>query len=274
MLALGRGMTGTAGSNGRGADAAVVGGGISGVATTWFLERLGRRPTLIERSSALGGKNIGRRYTLFRELVASLGLDSYEHFGINSSRIDETGRLRAVDGSRKVRAAREILRGARPDDVVRLARLARTVLRDPDNRFLGSEAFTALGRKFDDRPLGAHFGKRFAVQALRPMTVRMNGAEPDEVYLGNFGTNLGMLLDGYEQLEASMSELFSRFQQRVGAELDTAVEGLVVRDGRIRGLELRRADGSVETRDYDDVVLAMPAGAAARLIAPRRSPTS
>jgi protoporphyrinogen/coproporphyrinogen III oxidase len=112
MLALGRGMTGTAGSNGRGADAAVVGGGISGVATTWFLERLGRRPTLIERSSALGGrseslplgsrvvtlggKNIGRRYTLFRELVASLGLDSYEHFGINSSRIDETSSRKSV----------------------------------------------------------------------------------------------------------------------------------------------------------------------------------
>ncbi len=280
-------ITQPAGPESEGADVAVVGGGVSGVAAAWSLERLGRRPRLIERSGALGGrsgslrlgsrdvtlggKNIGRRYVLFREFAASLGFDSYEHFGINSSRIDD-GRLRVIDGSRKVGAARELLRGARLRDAARFARLARTVVRESDNRFLGSDAFAELGRRSDDRPLSAHFGARFCAGSLRPMTVRMNGAEPDEVYLGTFGTNLGMLLDGYEQLDASMSELFGAYERRVGASVDTAVEGLVVRGGRVRGLELRRPDGSVETSEHDDVVLALPAGAAAELIAPHLPP--
>ncbi len=44
------------------------------------------------------------------------------------------------------------------------------------------------------------FGDKFCNDILRPIVVRMNGAEPEETYIENLGSNLRMLKDSYEQL--------------------------------------------------------------------------
>src|SRR5215470_15446132 len=92
---------------------AVVGGGAAGMAAAYHLRRQGHHVEVIERGSclggrmatatlgsrkiALGGKNIGRRYTLFREFVRDMGDQPFEYFGLNSSRIRD-GRVVTLDG--------------------------------------------------------------------------------------------------------------------------------------------------------------------------------
>src|SRR3954464_13858586 len=98
------------------ASVAIVGCGAAGMATAYYLHRRGVRVEVIEsaptiggrmataglgnRSIALGGKNIGRRYELFREFVQTMGDQPFEYFGLNSSRV-RNGRIITFDGERR-----------------------------------------------------------------------------------------------------------------------------------------------------------------------------
>lgn len=263
------------------AHCAVVGAGVSGIAAAYYLRGVGCVPTLVEkedriggrtrsgrlgeREVTMGGKNIGRRYRCFREFAHSVGADDFEPFGVNSARV-EGDRIRTVDSTRARRSAANLLAGAGARDVARLVHLALRVKASEENRYLGSRYFGELGRRRDDRPLSAYFGPRLNAALLRPMTVRMNGAEPDEVHLGTFGSNLGTLLDSYDQPREGMRAVLERFAQSVPVEAGTQAESLVVRDGRVVGLRVLTGDGSTEEREYDGVVIATPAFAAAALL--------
>jgi oxygen-dependent protoporphyrinogen oxidase len=255
------------------------------MAAAWMLDRAGFGVEVIERdphvagrsqSSALGersvtfgGKNIGHRYTLFREFTAAMGDNPYEPFGINASPVID-GRVRTFDGSRRARSFGRFARDARPRDIARLAPLATRVARAEEHRFLGSDHFAAVGRRRDHRPLSAWFSERFASTVLRAITVRMNGAEPDEVWLGNFGSNLGMLLDSYDQLTGGVARVAEQFEARYRVRSDTEVTALACdATGAVRGVTMRGPDGEERRSEYDGVVLALPASAAAALVRAR-----
>lgn len=260
---------------------AVVGGGISGIAAAHFLRlqhfdveilekddslggRIGSAP-LGDRTIDLGGKNIGHKYTAFRAFAESLGHDDYEPFGINSSRVRQ-GRIVTLDSSRRWRSTFDFLRDCPKADVLRFAHLCAHVLLRDRNRYLGSSFFNSLARRLDDAPLAQRFSPHFRNAVLRPMSVRMNGAEPDEVYAGNIGTNLGMWLDSYDQLRGGMAQLLSDFARTVPVRLSSRVDALIVSDGRIAGLCVTDSAGRTQTRHYDAVVLATPATVSARLL--------
>jgi protoporphyrinogen/coproporphyrinogen III oxidase len=260
---------------------AVVGGGISGLSTAFRLDRAGHTVELIERADTLGGrfgvgklgardvmfggKNIGRQYSSFREFTSAFGNPAYEPFGINASRLKD-GQLYTVDSSRRGSSLRNLLRAGAPTDLLRLVRLALRIRSEESNRFLGSEFFTKLANRKDNAPLSAHFGPELTRYLLRPMTVRMNGAEPDEVYLGTFGTNLSLLMDTYDQLEEGIQPVLDAVAQRLDVRLDAQVEGLVLQDGRVTGLRVAEGDSPAVERHYDGVVLATPAQPAAEIV--------
>ncbi|WNE95282.1 FAD-dependent oxidoreductase [Streptomyces luomodiensis] len=274
-----------------GARVAVVGGGWSGIAAAWNLHRAGARPVLFDeqpvlggRSAAaplgsrevtLGGKNIGRTHLLFREFVRAQGIpeSAFEHFGINSSRVED-GRVRTVDTTSKAASLYGLLRGVPPRDLVRLLRLARYTRRARANRFLAGPDFQRLADRTGDPSLAAYFGKRLRDRLIRPALIRMNGAEPDEAYLGNFGTNLGMLLDGFDQLPGGFTPLLTAFSAAVETRGGTRVTGLRVAEGRVTGLFTTTGEGAgAEEREEsaDAVVVALPAPAAAALVAPHHA---
>jgi protoporphyrinogen/coproporphyrinogen III oxidase len=261
---------------------AVVGGGVTGIATTYYLRRLGHEAELIEQASViggrsrpeklgarhitLGGKNIGRHYRLFREFTATMGDHRYEHFGINASRV-QGGKLRTLDRTRPRSGLLRFVSGASARDLGVFLYLCSRVRVNEDNRFLGSRYFQSLSECHDHRPLSAYFGPGLLKAVIRPMTIRMNGAEPDECYLGNFGTNLGMLLDSYDQLSMDMNDLFKQFEELGPVWLNTRAEELLITDGAVTGLKLHRGEKH-EVRHYEGVVLATPAPAAAQLVRP------
>ena len=116
----------------------VIGGGASGLATSFFLKQHGIDPEIIESQSAIGGrmgsvklgnrlldcggKNIGRGYALFRRFAAALGPHPFENFGLNSSQA-RNGRLVTFDAQRRWRSILDLARGISPVDVARFARM-------------------------------------------------------------------------------------------------------------------------------------------------------
>ncbi|MEU8897606.1 FAD-dependent oxidoreductase [Nocardia sp. NPDC048505] len=265
-----------------GKQVAVVGGGISGIAAACRLEQAGYRVDLLEGTGTLGGrcgidrlgerpvmmggKNIGHNYSTLRTLLAELGVHLYEPFGINTSRMID-GKLTTLDSQHLFSEMRKSLgRIGSRKDVGKLLYLGTRVKSNVDNRFLGSATFTKIAAKSDHLPLSEHFGPDLTQNLFRPMTVRMNGAEPDEVYLGTFGTNLAMMLDNYDQLTHGIEPAFEALAKRVAVRLNSRVDGLVVRHGRVTGLRVVTPDGPPVEQDYDGVVLAVPAYAAADIV--------
>ncbi|MFC0598853.1 protoporphyrinogen/coproporphyrinogen oxidase [Streptomyces palmae] len=271
-----------AGSRGR---VAVVGSGISGLAAALRLELTGHQVELIEAEETLGGrfgvarlgdrpvmtggKNIGRRYSAFRAFTAELGVDAYESFGYNASRIKD-GKVLTLDSERRGQTLKNIRAMGSTRDVARMAAMAARIRMDDTNRFLGSRYFTRLSRRHDRAPLSSYFGRQMTEMLVRPMVIRNNGAEPDEVYPGTFGTNLAMLMDHYDQLGGGIQPALDAMAKRVTVRLGTRVEGLVIRGGRVTGLTVSEHGAPAEELGYDGVVLATPAYATAKIVGSER----
>ncbi|MGW0733743.1 FAD-dependent oxidoreductase [Streptomyces sp. NPDC002851] len=260
---------------------AVVGSGISGLNAALRLALLGYSVEVVEAADTLGGrfgvdrlgdrqvmtggKNIGRRYTEFRRFTAELGVDAYDSFGYNASRL-KNGKILTLDSERRGRTLANIRKMGSTRDFARLAAMAARIRLDDTNRFLGSRYFSALSRRHDHAPLSSFFGPELTDMLIRPMVIRNNGAEPDEVNPGTFGTNLAMLMDHYDQLADGIQPALDAFAKRVPVRLGTRVESLVIRGGEVAGLRLTRNGAPAEDVAYDGVVIATPAYATADIL--------
>jgi protoporphyrinogen/coproporphyrinogen III oxidase len=265
---------------------AVVGAGAAGLAAAFQLERSGHRVELIERDTVLGGrfgvgtlgdrpvmfggKNIGRRYTSLRAFAAAMGHNPWEPFGINASRVKD-GKVLTLDSSRRGRSLAALREVGSPRDLMRLVPLAARILANEQNRYLGAPPFAAVARKHDHAPLSAHFGPEMTRLLLRPITVRMNGTEPDQMYLGTINTNLASLMDTYDQLQHGIQPALEAFAERVSVRFGVNVEGLTTSSGAITGLRAAHDGGPVQEESYDGVVLATPAYATADIVRDTRA---
>src|SRR5262245_14664801 len=261
----------------------IVGGGASGLASAFFLKQFGIDSVIVERDSAIGGrmgtvrlgdrwldcggKNIGRQYTLFRQFAASLGTHPLEPFGLNSSQA-VNGTVRTFDGSARWQTLAALAQGLSARDLIRFGRLVWRINRDRTSGYLGSRFCRKLAQRFDARPVSRYFSPAFGQRFIRPMTVRMNGAEPDEVYMGTLPSNLRMILDTYEQFTHGLAPLLDAFVTRYDVRLNAATESLIVEEGRVTGVHVRNADGTTTELRGAGVILATPASTAATLTAP------
>jgi oxygen-dependent protoporphyrinogen oxidase len=276
----------------------IVGGGASGLAAAFFLKQRGLESAIVERDRTLGGrmgtvrlgdrsldcggKNIGRKYTLFRQFAASVGTYPFEYFGLNSSQAID-GKVRTFEARARWRTLVDLTRGVATRDVLRFGHLLWRVKMDEAAGYLGSPLSRTLAARFDDRPASQHFSPEFCRRVIRPMSVRMNGAEPDEIYVGNLGSNLRMILDTYEQFQHGLAPLLHDVEQRYDVRLNAAVEslllgsdpltttdsrGLTLNQGRVSGVRVRSADGRTTDLHGAGVILATPAHASATLTEP------
>src|SRR5262245_2402243 len=261
----------------------VVGGGASGLAAAYFLKQLGMSSEIVEREGAVGGrmgtvelggrsldcggKNIGRQYKLFRRFAESLGDHPFEYFGLNSSQVLD-GRIRTFDSGARWRSMFDLARGVPAWDMIRFAKLLWQVKSNEANGYLGSPYSRALGQKYDNLPVSRYFSPEFCRTILRPMTVRMNGAEPDEVFLGNLTSNVRMLLDTYEQFRHGLAPLLDSFTNRYKVHLNATTEALLMTGDRVTGVRIRHANGAATELHGAGVILATPAPIAAELTEP------
>lgn len=261
---------------------AVVGSGASGIAVTYYLRQQGFDVELIEAEEAiggrirpfllgdrlvqLGGKNIGIKYRLFREFTAAMGDNPYEFFGLNTSQI-RNGQIVTLNGDESQRSLRDFIKNCPKEDFLRIEQMCEAIEKDESNGYLGGFYFDSLASELDDKPVTAYLSEECCKTIIRPMSVRMNGAEPEEIYIGNLGTNLRMFMDSYEILKYGMEVVLDQFSKTGPVRLETKVNSLLVRDGCVVGLRMIDKNGLHE-QEYTGVILATPASVSAKLVAP------
>lgn len=261
---------------------AVVGGGASGIATAYYLQQHGIDIELIEREAHLGGrigscrlgdrpmemggKNIGKNYRLFREFSSAISDQPYEYFGLNSSRV-RNGQMLTMDSKHRWRSIVKFLSRCSLKDIFWFLRMYLAVKQNEHNGYLGGSHFASLSQRFDEKPASTYFSKEFCDLVIRPMAVISNAAEPDEVFIGNLGTNIHMIQDSYERLSNGMEALLNEFAKTVRVRLETQVESLVYRDNHVIGLQMLN-QGKLQEREYAGVILTTPAPITAKLVEP------
>ncbi|NTW69108.1 MAG: FAD-dependent oxidoreductase [Chlorobiaceae bacterium] len=257
---------------------AVIGGGISGIATAFHLNQKGVNVDLIEKDDQLGGrigsasldgrwldfggKNIGKKYYRFRRFIDVLGDLEYEYFGFNSSQL-VNGRVISINkDSASWYQMVQFLELSGLQGVVRLLPMARAILKNQNEGFLNSDFFNSLSERSDHLSLSEFFNARCVNHVIRPVTVRMNGAEADECYPGNFGSNLSLLLDSYEQLTESMHRMLELFEER--STLTRVLCGHTVQSIEKKGdagpyVLTYSLNNETYKTEYDRIVTALPA---------------
>lgn len=259
----------------------IVGGGASGLAAAFFLAQRGLESVIVERDAMLGGrmgtvtlgdrsldcggKNIGKKYRLFRQFAASLGTYAFEYFGLNSSQAID-GTVKTFEARARWRTLVDLTRGVAATDLLRFGHVLWRVKADEAAGYLGSPLSRRLAARFDDRPASHYFSPEFCRRVLRPMSVRMNGAEPDEIYLGNLGSNVRMILDTYEQFEHGLAPMLHDVQRRYDVRLSTSAESLLLDRGRVSGVSVKSSGGTTSELRGPGVILATPAHTTAGLV--------
>ncbi len=255
---------------------AVIGAGISGIAAAFYLQKHGFDVDLYESSNRIGGrigseclerrsldfggKNIGRKYRRFREFVTELGELDFEYFGFNTSQVINGKVVRLSKEKKRTYNLLRVFSLAGFAGTMRLLPLLQAVRKDSGQGFLNTSYFNAIADRFDEKSLASFFPKGCTDHLIRPVTVRMNGAEPEEYYPGNFGSNIALVLDSYEQLKQGMQTMLERFQANAGSiKLFTAHHVTTIEQSKGRTtLHYTNAE-KTSSAEYNRVIVALPA---------------
>ena len=271
---------------------AVVGGGLSGLATAWHLQRAGLRVSLFEASSRTGGRLIGETvddYTFERnDPVVSMAEFSLQRFIDEVGLRDELlplrpvviaqpgrrGSLREVDPRTLSGVSR--IPGVRLRQGLRLVRLPRLLSRyaavlDPQR--------PELAAPLDDRSVGdfgrLYFGRSVLRHWLAPMIATRGQADAQNASRALFlllhgqggRARLGLPRTGLAELAHATETLLDKSaESEVRCDAEVEAVSAVGDDG----YEVVTVDGGRES--FDAVVLATPAGVAGKLAASVVSP--
>ncbi len=265
---------------------AVIGSGVSGIASAFYLrqrnievdlyeaeERIGGRigsEPMLGRRVDFGGKNIGKHYRQFREFAGACGNPDFEYFGLNTSQLVKGHVLKISKEGAPLSNTIKLLMLCGFDGVRKLYPLIRAVQKDHLQGVLGSDFFRTVSDRYDHLTLAEYLKERCVNHVVRPITIRMNGAEPDECYPGNFGSNLALVLDSYEQLKYGMHGLLDAFRNMEGpGSLRILGKHQVTSISNEPGGTLTitcEHDGVSSTARYDRVISAIPARQLATLL--------
>lgn len=253
---------------------AIIGCGASGMATAWLLDKKefeidvfekektigGRMGTkkLNGRNVSLGGKNIGKKYKLFRKFCSYFNESDFVDFGLNSSR-GKDKKIKTFDNRNLLKSYLTIIKGITLKDILRLLPILIAVKTNRNNAYLSGKYFQKKNKR---KILSTYFSKALYYKLLRPLTVRNNGAEPYEVSVANFGTNISMILDSYEQLKEGPTSLFNKFKKEYNVSVNKKVTDLYIENDTVKGIIL--SDNS--KLFYEAVILATPAHVSASIL--------
>lgn len=256
---------------------AVIGSGISGMTAALNLTKLGAQVEVFDKEPeiggrmgvkridstvyCIGGKNIGHSYSNFRKLCADLNAGAFEEFGLNSGSAKQKGG-RQINNKKPLASVINVLKMSKLSDITTAAPIIFSILKDRSNStFSGKFFLTNSKKKSYNKPLSDIFSESFIENVVRPLVVRNNASEPEEVPIANFVTNLAMIFDSYDQLQNGPEQFFTNFCNRVNVRKSCSVQRVSTSQS---GKYLVATADSQEV--FDAVIVATPANAAAELI--------
>jgi oxygen-dependent protoporphyrinogen oxidase len=263
------------------AKVAIIGSGISGISAAYYLLKQGYEVDIIESSSDIGGrigsfklgnrwidfggKNIGYGYKLFREFVADQGSFNYEYFGVNTSKV-VNGKIVPINREKNLRSLFNILKLANPIDLIKIFYLVKRIKKNPSEGFLNHPFYNKISDKLDHKPLSSYFSKKCCENLIRAMTVRMNGAEPNECFVGNFGSNLKIAFDKYDQIQEGMHSVIEAFVSKINVKFNSRATDVIIENNEVKGIKIINKDNQEESLFYDKVVISTPSYAASNIL--------
>lgn len=253
---------------------AIIGSGVSGISCAYYLNKHGYDFDIIESSDIIsgragkavldqknvdvGGKNIGHNYKLFREFVSDQGSYQYEYFGVNTSKI-KNGKLVSISREKNMRSLFNLLKLASIKDLIKILIYSNRIKKNLDEGLIGSTFYNKLSDKYDKFPISHYFSSKCVRNLIRPITIRMNGAEPNECYLGNFGSNIRSAFDKYDQLSNGLDNVLSSFCKKTNIILNTEVIEVIHKKDEINLRVFNHIKKEEETLSYSGVIIATPA---------------
>jgi oxygen-dependent protoporphyrinogen oxidase len=274
----------------------IVGGGISGLSAAYYLNKAGVRPTLVEKASHLGGVI---RTSVQQGCVLEAGPDSF--LAAKPEAMDlirEVGLADQVIGSNDHLRVTYILKQGKlvplPDGLMMM--VPTKVLPLARTKLLSWSTKIRMGLEFLRRPPKAplqdrsvydflldHYGQESIDYLAEPLLAGVYGGDPREMsvnsVLGRFveiETKYGSLTRGVLATPrpngAGSGSLFRTLKQGLGQLVDKLTGSADVLHGAVESLERNgsgfRARVNGNFIEADTVVLATPAGDAARLLQP------
>jgi oxygen-dependent protoporphyrinogen oxidase len=266
--------------------AIVIGGGISGIAAAARLVAKGFTTRILESETTLGGRmgvrrdgttevdlggrNFSSGDTRLIELLATLGITEFSRYDINSVSIGTSRPFDMRSGGDVPTRLRRALRNAisaSPFDLLRLRRVVRGARSEPESGIVGGPYWARLAEENEDPAATSFFGRTVADHVLRPWTLRMMAAEPEEVYLGNLGPLLGRAPGSLKRVQGGMGVVARAVLERFDVKLGHAARRVVVTNGRVVGVDGVTLEGAAFHERADVVVIATPANLAAEMLA-------
>lgn len=265
--------------------AIVVGGGISGIAAAAQLVERGFAPLLMESELVLGGRigtqmhgttEIdlgGRNFSMedhyLLQLLRFFGGCELSDYRFNSVSVGVGRSFDMRSGGGPLTRAKRLVDNAfsiGPSALRRLAKVTSAARQKPGSGLVGSPYWTRLATQTSDPAATSYFGNDVASKIIRPWTLRMMAAEPEEVYLGNLGPLLGRKPTAYKRVKDGMGAFLRAASSRLNVKFGHRVTNIAVVDNRIAGIEGLAPDGSSFSEPADIVVVATPARVAADLL--------
>lgn len=257
---------------------AIIDSGASGMSTAYYLTKLGHEVEIFEKEDriggrmstidlngkevCLGGKKIGKKYNYFRKFCEDMGQSDFEDFGLNSSN-GKGKESRTFDSNKLLKSLVRFMRNIPLRNILKLAPLLWAVKRNRTNGYLSGTYFKrfALKEGGKEMSVGSAFSEILQRRMIRPLTVRNNGAEPDEIPMETLGTNLAMVLDSYEQLRYGPTELYKRFSEKIKVHLGISMTEI----WRVNDVTVGIGKDNGEKLKFDVVIVATPATVAAEI---------
>jgi protoporphyrinogen/coproporphyrinogen III oxidase len=275
----------------------IVGGGISGLSTAYYLNKSGIRATLVEKSPQVGGVI---RTTVQQGCVLEAGPDSYlAAKPAVTELIRELGLADEVIGSNDHLRVTYILKNGRlvplPDGLMMM--VPTKIMPLVGTRLLGWGTKIRMGLEFLRRPpkgalpdrtvhdfLLDHYGQESIDYLAEPLLAGVYGGDPREMSVNSvlarfveIETKYGSLTRGVlamprPQGSGSGGSLFRTLKKGLNQLVDALKPSADVLQGTVESLERTgaafRARVNGDWMEADHVVIATPAGEAARLLAP------
>ncbi|WP_315729206.1 MULTISPECIES: FAD-dependent oxidoreductase [unclassified Bradyrhizobium] len=266
-------------------QAIVIGGGISGIAAAAQLVERGFAPLLLESESMLGGRigtqlhdrmetdlggrnfSMEDRYLL--QLLQFFGDCELSDYHFNSVSVGVGRRFDMRRRGGVLTRAKRLVGNAisiGPSALRRLAKVASAATQKPGSGLVCSPYWTHLAGQTSDPVVTSYFGDDVASKIIRPWTLRMMAAEPEEVYLGNLGPLLGRKPTAYKRVKGGMGVFLRAASSRLNVKFGHRVTNVSVASNRVVGVEGFTSDGSSFSEPADIVILATSARIAADLL--------
>lgn len=251
----------------------IIGGGISGFGSSYFLKKKGYNSLIFEAGDRVGGKagffenkdqyfetggkNFSSNWALLNEILNHYNITEFErqhtsyHIVSNNKIINFTKKIRIPESVPMLRTLG--FRG-----VFELTKLLRYIKKNYNEIYYSSDLLLAIEKKYD-KPIDHYFSQKLTKSMLRMISVIMGGAEPKEIHYSYLLSILKIATEksDYYSLKGGVARLYEEFLKYHPVKLNTRIEKIIIRDNKVKQLILR-SNKKKETINTDKVIVTVP----------------